>query len=158
MREIQLSQGKTTILDDEDYIRVSKYKWHYAEYMPGKGYAKTKNKGEGPALLRMHRFILGLSGNEKVDHINGDGLDNRKDNLRIVNQSQNMMNTGVRSTNTSGFKGVCYDKRWSNWLAHVWKDGKQIYIGSFKEKEDAARAYNEAAKKYHGEYARLNEV
>lgn len=157
MRIIQLTQGKEAILDDEDYDRVSKYKWHYAHY-PGGGYAKTNNKGNKPALLRMHRIVLNAKSGELIDHINGNTLDNRKENLRIVNQSQNMMNTRLRSTNTSGYKGVCYDKRWKNWLAHIWKDGEQIYLGCFKDKKLAAKAYNEAAKEYHGEYAKLNSL
>lgn len=158
MREIELTQGKIAIVDDEDYELVMRHKWYYAEYRPGYGYAKTNNKGRSPALLRMHRVILGLNGNEKVDHINGNSLDNRRKNLRLVTQSQNMMNTGIRSTNKSGYKGVCFANREKKWLATIWKDNKQIYLGFFDEKEDAAKAYNNAARELHGEYAVLNSV
>lgn len=159
MSEVPLTQGRIAIIDDEDLNLVSKYIWHYADQgTGGKGYAKTNNKGKKPALLRMHRIILGLRGKEKVDHINRNTLDNRKSNLRIVTQSQNMMNAGIRKTNKSGFKGVHFAKREKKWLAMIWKDNKQIFLGYFKSDKEAANAYNEGAIKYHGEYALLNKI
>lgn len=159
MVKIPLTQGREAIIDNEDYELVSKYKWHYADYLNGRGYAKTNNHGKRPRLLRMHRLIMQAEPGEKIDHISMDTLDNRKSNLRRVNQSQNMMNSGLRNTNKSGFKGVCYLNRSelkSKWLATIWKDGKQINLGCHKTKEEAALAYNKAAKGLHGEFARLN--
>lgn len=158
MRKIPLTQNKFALVDDEDFIRINKIKWHYAEYAKGRGYAKANNKGKKPTLLRMHRFILGLNGKEKVDHINRNPLDNRRKNLRIVTQSQNMMNSGLRTNNKSGYKGVCFVKREKKWLATTWKDGKQIYIGIFDNPREAAKSYNEKVVELHGLYAVLNKI
>lgn len=156
MREIELTQGRVATVDDADYELVSVHKWHYADYLNGRGYAKTNNKENSPALLRMHRLIMKAGPKDKVDHINGNTLDNRRENLRFVSQSQNMINAGLRSTNKSGYKGVCFVTREKKWLATIWKDGKQKYLGFHNKAEDAAKAYNEAAISLHGEYARLN--
>ena len=162
MITIPLTQGKYALIDDEDYERISKYKWHYADYLNGRGYAKTYNRGSKPYLLRMHRFILGAKGGEKVDHINQNTLDNRKLNLRFVTQSQNMMNMKPRRTNKSGYKGVCRVSnqayRHKPWLATTWKDGKQVYIGYFASAVEAAKAYNNKVQELHGKYAYLNQV
>lgn len=157
MREIPLTKGKVALVDDEDYERLSLFKWHYAE-SDGIGYAKKNNKGKKPALIRMHRLVVGASEGQKVDHINRNTLDNRKSNLRFVTQSQNMMNATIRKTNRSGFKGVCFVSREKKWLATIWKDGKQTWLGYFKDKEDAAQAYNKAALELHGQYAFLNKI
>ncbi len=157
MREIPLTQGKVAIVDDSDYSWLSKFKWHYAEWK-GIGYAKKNNKGKIPAILKMHRLVIGAKDGEKVDHINRNTLDNRKANLRLVTQSQNMMNTGLRKTNKSGIKGVCFTSREGKWLASIWKDRKQIYLGYFDDKKDAALAYNKAALELHGQYAVLNKI
>lgn len=160
MSVILLTQGKSAIVDDEDYEMLMKYKWHYSEYGDGKGYAKTNNrnkKGE-PALLRMHRLVMKAKSTQKVDHINMNTLDNRKSNLRFVTQSQNMINARIRKNNTSGYKGVCFLKREQKWRANTWKDGKQIWIGDYNNIKDAAHAYNAVVSKLHGEYALLNKV
>lgn len=97
---------------------------------------------------------------EIIDHINGDGLDNRKQNLRICTKSENACNRGIDRDNTSGYKGVCYisnkTKRVKRWIAQIAINKKHICIGYFHTKEEAAIAYNEAATKYHGEFAKLN--
>lgn len=157
MREIPLTQGKVVMVDDSDFEWLSKFKWHYAEWK-GIGYAKKNNKGQSPAILKMHRLIMSAGRAEKVDHINRNTLDNRRGNLRIVTQSQNMMNAAIRKTNTSGYKGVCYVSRTNRWCANIWKDRKQIYLGSFRDKKDAALAYNKAALALHGQYAFLNKL
>lgn len=108
--------------------------------------------------MRMHRLIMDAKDGQKVDHINRNTLDNRKSNLRFVTQSQNMMNAVIRKTNTSGFKGVCFVSREGKWLATIWKDGKQKWLGYFKDKKDAAQAYNKAALELHGQYALLNKI
>lgn len=93
-----------------------------------------------------------------IDHINGNGLDNRRKNLRLVTKSQNMMNRGIQKNNTSGFMGVSFHKATGRWRAYIKKDKKQFYLGLFDNKKDAAIAYNEATKFYHGEYAYLNKI
>ena len=115
----------------------------------------------------MHRVIMNLQkidiaeNNSKleVDHRNNDGLDNRKENLRVCTHQQNRANSKLQSNNTSGYKGVVYNNesgRRKRWTVRMKVDNKNVYVGRYLTKEEAASAYNEAAKKYYGEYARLN--
>ena len=104
----------------------------------------------------MHRVILKTPKGMDTDHRNGDGLDNRRCNLRICTKSQNSINRKMQSNNTSGYRGVYWHKRDKKWLAHIKIDGKKINFGYCSTKEQAAEAYNEAAKKHYGEFARLN--
>ena len=104
----------------------------------------------------MHRFIMKPKSNEYVDHINGDKLDNRKENLRICTKKENQRNQKVRKDNTSGYKGVAL-MAGKYWRAYITSGGsRQKHLGNFKTKEEAARAYDEKAKEYFGEFARLN--
>jgi hypothetical protein len=106
----------------------------------------------------MHRIILKAPKDAHVDHINGDGLDNRKWNLRLCTRSQNLCNSSIKRNNTSGYKGVRLDKwiGYKKWRAYIWTNGRQKYIGNFSCKNEAAKAYNETATKYYGEFAKLN--
>jgi len=99
----------------------------------------------------MHTLITGWS---FVDHRNGDGLDNRRQNLRPANDSKNQMNARMRSDNPSGFKGVCADRH--RWMARIQLDGRRTYLGYFATPQEAARAYDAAAVELFGEYARPN--
>lgn len=154
MKRIPLSQGRFAFVDDEDYPYLSKFKWHYSG-----GYAKRNLwYSKKPHIVRMHHFVLPLKKGYMIDHINGIGTDNRKENLRLVTKSQNMMNRGKQVNNTSGYMGVTYHRPTNKWRAYIKKDKKQIHLGLFKEPTEAALAYNDAATKYHGEYAFLNEL
>ena len=106
----------------------------------------------------MHREILRPRENFVCDHINGDGLDNRRINLRICSFSGNVRNSRVRKDNSSGVKGVYFQKRYRNWKAYIYVNEKYIHLGCFKNVQGAALAYNRAAQKYCGKFARLNEV
>jgi len=119
------------------------------------GYISSKNNGKNCLL---HRLIVNASADLQVDHINMNKLDNRRCNLRICTRSQNKYNTAAPSHNTSGFKGVLWRKNSNKWMARVSVNGKYISLGLYDDILDAARAYNEAALKYHGEFARLNEI
>ena|SRR3990167_9903913 len=154
MRKIKLTQNKFALVDDEDFERLNEFNWHYSDYGVT-GYAKRVDKQTRKGV-RMHHMVIPLKKGFMTDHINMNGLDNRKQNLRLVTKSQNMMNGRLRVNSTSGYKGVCWDKRNEKWIVHIWKNYKQIYLGYFDDKIEAAKAYNEAAKKYYGEYARLN--
>lgn len=167
MKEIPLTQGYKAIVDDEDYERVAQHKWHvkvsrlnicYAARTIPKFRTGTKNK-----TVRMHRFIMNCPENLQVDHINHNGLDNRKSNLRLCSALQNQMNSSAKglklAPSSSRFKGVAKFKGCNNpWGAHIKTGGKLIRIGWFKEEAQAAMAYNEAAKKYFGEFACLNQL
>jgi HNH endonuclease len=137
-KEIDLNSKKKALIDDEDYDKVSGYKWYYS----GRGYANT-NKS-----IKMHRLIMDAPPGMVVDHINGNTLDNRKANLRIVKQSTNIRNGKLRSNNKSGFKGVNYHKARKQWRAYIMVDYKHINLGWFTVKEDAIKARLEAERRY----------
>lgn len=106
----------------------------------------------------MHRVILNTPLGYETDHSNGDGLDNRKENLRIATASQNKWNRNKYKNNTSGYKGVSWEKDRGRWRAYIILKTERIHLGYFNDKHEAARAYNAAAIKYHGEFACLNQV
>lgn len=146
---IQTSCGIITQVDEDCPARD--FCWHVNTY----GYAvnwSRRVKSLGSGLL--HRLVLNAPKGMEVDHINGDRLDNRRENLRLVTRQQNARNRGANRSNRSGYKGVSLGH--SAWLAYIAISGKNIALGSFKTAEDAAKAYNEAAIKLFGEHARLN--
>lgn len=151
MKKIKLSTGEYALIDDEDRLLVSSFSWTNAH-----GYAQaTLNR----TTIRMHRLVLGMTNpKQPIDHINGNKLDNRKANLRLCTPSQNRMNTQKSSANKSGYKGVCWKKNTNDkhWCATIYKNYKQYHLGYFSTRAGAARAYDRAALKLHGEFARLN--
>lgn len=159
---IQLSQGKTALVDVEDFEMLSKFKWqhHFRGYAYRDQYiGMTGEVGKRRGVHKkvwMHREIMKTPKNMVTDHINGDRLDNRRSNLRICTQSQNQANSLLRKTNTSGYKGISHQKY--GWIARLGVDGKRLYLGWFKNKEEAIKAYNQAANKYYGDFIRLNSI
>ncbi|MBS4195368.1 HNH endonuclease [Lederbergia citri] len=155
-REIPLTKGKVAIVDDVDYERFGEFKWHC---VGGKYAARSVGGRKNKRMVYLHREVLEAEEGQIVDHINGDKLDNRKSNLRIVTSAENLYNTSIRSDNTSGYKGVVYVEDCNEkWEARIHKDGKKIILGRFETPEEAACAYNEKALELFGEYARLNEI
>jgi hypothetical protein len=106
----------------------------------------------------MPHVILRVDDTIEIDHVNGDGLDNRRENLRVATHAQNASNRGVRVNNTSGFKGVHanHSGRGKQWFAYITTNYKRQHLGMFGTAEEAARAYDAAAVRLHGEFARLN--
>lgn len=135
MQTIQLTQGKSTLVDDENFNYLNLFKWYYS-----RGYAFRKLNRKHIAL---HRFLLNPPKNKEVDHINGDRLDNRQENLRICDKADNCLNRGLKSDNTSGFKGVSWNKEKNKFEARIQKYGKRLHLGLFDRAEEAAKAYNE---------------
>lgn len=163
MKEIRINTKaygtKTVLIDDEDFNRVSKYKWFI--HLNGYSYYAIRKQKDGRTIT-MHRFLMGVTGRHNfVDHIDGNSLNNQRDNLRICTHAQNMANSGVQKNNKLGYKGVWLNKRpdrKKKYQASIMANKKVISLGLFYTPEDAARAYNAAAVKYHGEFARLNEL
>lgn len=148
-----IGKGMFTLVDDEDYGWLSKHKWHLDRYVIRSIYLNGKRYHS-----RMHRVIINTPEGMHTDHINGDKLDNRRENLRVCTRSENMANCGLKKSNKSGYKGVHWSKNNKNWRVQIRKDGKYVYQRYFHNILDAARAYNKVALKYHGEFARLNEL
>jgi hypothetical protein len=146
MIKIPLSKGGFTLIDDVDFDLVSKYRW----YKNKVGYAVNDTH----TRKSLHRLLMSFP-KSGVDHINKNKLDNRRSNLRVCNQSQNTANSAKRTTNTSGFKGISFEKRNPNmkWVVNLTKNYKHIYGGAFRTKHEAAKRYSELAKELFGEFA-----
>ena len=152
--KILLTKGKSAIIDDDALDLIGDLKWHYQEKRKT-GYAIRTIRINGKNVTeRMHRIIVGAAHGTIVDHINGDGLDNRRENLRIVSHKENCINRRSKSSKT-GFKGVC---RLSSgcFVARIGSRKNHRVIGYFKTAEEAARAYDAEAKKIYGNIAVLN--
>lgn len=142
-----------TIVDECDLERVSAHKWRMDCY----GYAVTRNDKLGLCNYRLHRMLLGDPKGYEVDHIDGDKLNNRRSNLRIVTSQQNAMNRRMSRVSSSGYVGVHASRSISNpWEARIRKNGKIYHLGLFKTKEDAAKAREVAELRMFGEYSPLN--
>lgn len=152
-KKIVLTQGKAALIDGEDFEWLSQWKWRY-----DKGYAvRSASDANGKQYtVFMHRLIANTPNGLDTDHVDRKGLNNQRSNLRHSTRSQNMMNTSMQTNNTSGFKGVSWHTPAGKWQAKIRQRGKQKHIGYFASAEKAARAYDEAAKMFVGEFARLN--
>lgn len=155
MKQISLTQGKVAIVDDEDFDRLNAHKW-YAHKNRGLYYAARHNVvGNKRGIIYMHREILGVLPGLEIDHKNGNGLDNRRVNLRICTHSDNQRNRGVhKGEKRSRFKGVSWDNRGKKWRARI--GCPQQYLGYFDSEIEAARQYDEKAEQLFGKFARLN--
>jgi hypothetical protein len=153
----KLGKGLTTKVSEESLQIVEHYKWSFDKK---NGYARANVKQQDGTYktVRLHRLIIDCPENMTIDHINGDKLDNRIENLRITTAENNAKNKGKYSNNTSGYKGVIWMKDRQKWRAVLKLNGRNIIGGNFEDKLEAAKAYNELAKKYHGEYAQLNDI
>jgi len=158
-KEIELTQGKVALVDDEDYEMLMEYKW-YARIAAHTYYAATKipfANIHSRRNMRMHRLIMDATNGTDVDHINHDGIDNRKANLRICTRSQNQSNRRKRAGCSSQYKGVSWYARGQVWQVHIKVNYQNIYLGRFANELDAADAYDEAARKHFGEFALTND-
>ena len=157
-RRIPLTQGQFAIVDPQDYHRLSRYKWRLCR-TKGKNvlYAERSIRVTGGKYTRllMHRQLIEAPDGYVIDHVNGCGLDNRRANLRLATVAQNAWNSKKR-TSRSGYKGVCFAKDKGLWRAVIVCYGRRIHLGYFRDKIDAAKAYDDAAKKYYKEFARPN--
>lgn len=157
MKEILLKNGMSSLVDDDDYEKLNKSKW-MCRRAGNTFYAIRSDWSNGSVKSeRMHRTIISAKLGEHVDHKDGNGLNNQKGNLRICTRSQNMHNMRPHRDNGTGYKGVCRHKS-GLWGARICINRKIISLKYYKTPRDAAIAYNEAAKKYCGEFALLNDL
>lgn len=154
---IPLTKGYFAFVSDADFIELSQHKWSVV-FCRHTNYAIRYDR-QTKRRIWMHRQILKLSDrNVLTDHRNGNGLDNRRENIRPCSAKENARNQRLSKRNTSGFKGVSWKDADLRWQAKIRFEGKYIHLGHFISVIDAAKAYNEAAKKYHGEFANINKL
>lgn len=150
-----------TIFDLKYKLYIEKHKWH----LSNQGYVTCKYYDENNIQhnIRLHQAIIQMSGQVvpegyEIDHKDTNSLNNLEINLRVCTHTQNIQNIKSYKHNTSGYKGVSWYKKYSKWESYIYINSKQTHIGYFNTFKDAAKAYNEAAIKYHGEFAQLNNV
>ena len=156
--EIYVGDGLFAICEWGDFDLVKGYKWNLSSKIKsGCNYAQAwdSHKTSERRQIRMHSLIMQTPVGMYVDHINGDGLDNRRSNLRVVTHQQNTFNQSQHG-GTSGFKGVCFDSETGLWRAYIQANKKRLSLGRHGTEIEAAKAYDTAAKEYFGEYAKLN--
>lgn len=163
MKELPLTRGYVAIVDDDDYERVCMYKWRASVMKPQMDgmvnvYAMrtvTVSKGKETTEY-LHRAILRAEKGTQVDHINRNGLDNRKNNLRICTNAENNRNRLPSPGGASKFKGVVWSKCWGKWRSTIRENGKKRHLGYFANEIDAANAYDVAAVRLFGEFSVTN--
>jgi hypothetical protein len=151
---IELTRGLFATVDDEDFELLCRHEW-YSSPCGGKMYASRSNWKKKPSTIRMHRVITNAAPGQYVDHINGNTLDNRRANLRLCTQSQNLMNKRKMSNNTSGVSGVTWDKSKGKWQVTIRANFKNHFIGRYDTIAEATKARHEAVRRLHGEFAKL---
>ena len=159
MNKIYLANNRGVVLVDEDnYMGLNTFNWKLCNT----GYAIRNSllrEGRPRRGILMHRQIMGVTDPKiQVDHINHNKLDNRKCNLRLCTNTQNQYNRAMNFNSTSKYKGVYFNTALKYWVAQIQEKKHKIYLGYFKTKEAAAKAYNEAAVKHHGEFAKINKL
>jgi|SRR4030095_7955285 hypothetical protein len=150
MKAIALNKGFATVVDDEDYDRLVKYRWRASDCRPnGVVYAIATIARKS---VFMHRLILGANPGQYVDHINFDGLDNRRENLRLCTPAQSAQHKRMMVTNSSGYRGVNFNKEHKKYAAEIWVESRRVFLGYFDTAEEASVAYRKAAVVLHKEF------
>lgn len=154
--QIPLTMGKVTIVDQDVYEEFVKFKW-YAEKQPNSFYAARTPIVNGKKLhVKLHRVIMNAPPNQRVDHIDLNGLNNVRSNLRLVTISQNAMNGRGHQDGSSRHRGVYWFADRGKWVAKICKEGRRKSLGYYINEDDAGRAYDAAAIELFGEFANLN--
>lgn len=156
-KRIALTRGLFAVVDDSDFESLARHRWYAIIRVHTPYAARSVRSGGKKSMILMHRHLMGLLAGDsrQVDHVNSDGLDNRRTNLRIATSQHNHYNFQARS-GSSTFKGVSWNKRAGKWLASIGYEKRRRFLGYFDQEADAALAYDEAARLLHGEFARFN--
>ena len=156
MQKIKLTHNKYALIDDGDYFFIAGYKWSlHKQTASNILYASS---WIGKKVVLMHRLIMGLKKGEELDHIDLNGLNNQKYNLRKCTRQENLRNRLKFRNSTSKFKGVYWDKNRHKWKCQINNDKKQINLGRYKSEIEAAKIYDKYAEKYHKEFAITNKM
>jgi hypothetical protein len=155
--ELKLSQGKIAVVDDEDFDLISSYKFKLRESKSSGFYVDCyfRDSNNKRKYVPMHRIIMEAEKEQNVDHKNGNGLDNRRENLRFCTDSQNAMNR-TRIVGKSSYKGIYWNTASKGWYSRIYVNKKRINLGTYKDEVEAAKAYDKAAIKHFGEFAKTN--
>jgi len=153
---LHLTKDKVAIVDAEDFERLNKYKWHVSKSSRTFYASRNKSRKTRRKELYMHRLIINVPPGMFVDHIDHNGLNNRRSNLRLCTAQQNARNNRPQRRAKSKYKGVSWRKDGKVFRAQIWHNAKSINLGRFKSETDAAKAYDKAAKKLFGKFAYLN--
>ena len=159
MIRIPLTGGRVAIIDDADaHLAAHRWRaWHPKHACPDRWYAvRTRSRTDGDEMVFLHREVLYVPDGMEVDHVDRDGLNCRRDNLRAATHAQNLHNRGRQKNSRSGLKGVHWARRERKWVAQIAVNGRRVFLGYHATAEEAARAYDAMAKDLHGEFAHLN--
>lgn len=160
-RIIPLTKDQVTLVSLRVYRNLAPFNWSALwnrKYKRFYAVRYKRSKKGNSVFVYMHREIKGAKKSQHVDHKNGNSLDNRDDNLRTCTRSQNLCNRGKTKRNSTGYKGVSRDKRRNRFVANIRCQNESYYLGSFLDRQSAANAYDAAAIRLHGEFARLNHL
>ena len=153
MRQITLTKGLSAQVDDEDFDKLNRHKWRAWKGRTHSTFYAIRSESGGRVVLMHREIMLGV---DRIDHQDGNGLNNQRSNLRSCSESQNQANRRKRSGCSSTFKGVTWDKQQKRWRAQITQQYKHKTLGTFSSEEEAARAYDAEARMVFGEFAKLN--
>ncbi len=158
MKEIQLTRGFTTQVDDEDFEWLNQWKWYYFKTNRNSYACRSKKipKTRSSERIYMHRIILKANSDQECDHSDNNGLNNQKYNIRLCSHQNNMLNCRKRKGTTSKYFGVCYYPSRDKFYAYITHNGKRTYLGWHDTEMGAALAYNKKAIELHGDFAKQN--
>ena len=158
MKEIKIKPCGSALVDDDDYERLNQYKWYLSQHRYSCHVARSEwdDERKRNVTVYMHQDVIGKKEGFEIDHVNGNGLDNRRSNLRHCSRSQNQMNCSSRDRK-SKYKGV-YATRHGRWIAQLCFNRNHFYVGTYETEEAAAIAYNKIATEKYGEFAKLNSI
>jgi hypothetical protein len=159
MKRLPLSMGLFALVDDEWFEYLNQWKWYARKSHNQNTFYVLRNKYKPfHVTIFMHNLIMSPPNGLEVDHKDGNGLNNQRQNLRVCTSTKNKFNKGKYRTNKSGYKGVSWYPKYGKWQAQIQANKKKMNLGYFTDKIEAALAYNKAALKHHGEFARLNRI